>query len=177
MKISHIYLKEDKHYYSVPYRFTGKKVKIEYTQSYVSIFYNHERIAHHPRSYKANGYSTQKDHMPSTHQFVSERNPEKFLTWAKGIHPDVHAYIQQILDHYSYPKQAYKSCLGVLSLDKKIGRQRLINAVKRAFSFGTYNYSVIVRILRSGLDRLAVEDEISDKTIDHPNIRGAKEYR
>ena len=177
MKISHIYLKEDKHYYSVPYRFTGKKVKIAYSQSYVSVFYNQERIAHHPRSYKANGYSTQKDHMPSTHQFVSEWNPEKFLTWAKGIHPDVHDYISRILEHYSYPEQAYKSCLGVLSLDKKVGRQRLIHAVKRASLFGSYNYSVVVRILRSGLDRLALEEEIPEKAIDHPNIRGAKEYR
>jgi hypothetical protein len=65
----------------------------------------------------------------------------------------------------------------VLSLDKKVGRQRLINAVKRASSFGTYNYSVIVRILRSGLDRLAVEEEIPEKNIDHQNIRGPKEYR
>lgn len=45
MKNGHVQLFEDKHYYSVPYRFIGCKVKVIYSSSQVSVFYNKERIA------------------------------------------------------------------------------------------------------------------------------------
>ena len=48
-KSSHVWLGEDKHYYSVPYRYISKKVRISYTTSLVEVYYQHERIAAHPR--------------------------------------------------------------------------------------------------------------------------------
>ncbi len=35
----HACLGEDKHYYSVPYQYIGKKIKILYSQNTVEIFY------------------------------------------------------------------------------------------------------------------------------------------
>jgi transposase len=177
-KTSHVSLSPEKHYYSVPYRFIGKKIKVVYSASYVSMFHDGERIAFHKRSYKVRGYTTVKDHMPSAHRFVSEWSPEYFLNWAKGIHPEVQHFIQVIIDSYPYPEQAYKSCLGILGYDKKAGRERLINAVKRAKHFNTYNYSVITRILTSGMDSLPLDTENKpDKPLHHENIRGSKNFR
>jgi transposase len=72
MKSGYVQLYEDKHYYSVPYRFIGCKVKLIYCSKQVSVFYNRERIACHPRAIKKYGYTTTKDHLSSTHQFVSD---------------------------------------------------------------------------------------------------------
>lgn len=178
MKNGHVHLAEDKHYYSVPYRFIGRKVKLVYTSGYISVFYNKERIARHPRNLKRYGYTTIKEHMSSSHRFVSSWNPEKFLRWAAAISPEVEGYIRNILESFTYPEQAYKSCVGILSLDKKVGRQRLVNAVKRASGYGIYNYTVIQRILQSGLDRLDSEEELEhESTIEHENIRGANAYK
>ncbi|UCS91959.1 IS21 family transposase [Echinicola marina] len=177
-KTSHISLNPENHYYSIPYRYIGKKVKVVYSASYVSVFYDGERIAFHKRSLKERGYTTVQDHMPSAHRFVSDWNPEFFLNWAKGIHPEVRHYLQVILDSYPYPEQAYKSCLGILGYDKKAGRERLINAVIRAKHYNTYNYSVITRILNSGMDSIPLDTENkSDKSVDHENIRGAESFR
>lgn len=177
-KTSHICLNPEKHYYSIPFRYIGKKVKIVYSGSYVSIFYNKERIAFHKRNLKKHGYTTTKEHMPSAHRFVSEWSPDFFLKWAKGIHPEVQHYIQVILDNYAYPEQAYKSCLGILGYDKKAGRERLINAVRRAKHYNTYNFSVIIRILNSGMDTIPLDTEKqADKSVDHENIRGADSFR
>ncbi len=176
MKTAHIHLREDKHYYSVPYRYIGKKVKLVYTRSYIAIYCNKERIAYPPRSFKHFGYTTQREHMPSTHQFVSDWNPEKFLSWSSAIDPAVRKYIQKVLDHYTYPEQAYRSCVGILSFEKKVGRRRLINAVKRATEYQTFNYSVIDRILRNGFDRLEDEKVASSPVTDHENIRGPENY-
>jgi len=48
-KTGHICLGEDRHYYSVPYRFIGKKVKMLYSRTRLEVFYHYERIAIHIR--------------------------------------------------------------------------------------------------------------------------------
>jgi len=177
-KTSHISLSPENHYYSIPYRYIGKKVKVVYSASYVSVFYDGERIAFHKRNMKERGYTSVKDHMPSAHRFVGDWNPDFFLNWAKGIHPEVLHYLQVILDSYTYPEQSYRSCLGILGYDKKAGRERLINAVKRARHYNTYNYSVITRILNSGMDSIPLDtDERPDKPVQHENIRGADSFK
>lgn len=179
MKNSHIHLSDDKHYYSVPYRFIGRKVKMVYSKSYVQVFYNKERIAFHKRDPKHFRYSTEKQHLPSSHQFVSEWNPDKFLSWAEGINPLVKEYIAVILESKAYPEQAYRSCVGILSQEKKVGKSRLVNAINRAIHFRAYGYKVVDRILKSGLDRLQEETEPDPQTVlpFHENLRGAKNYR
>ena len=179
MKNGYIQLWEDKHYYSIPYRFIGRKVKVIYSISQVSVFHNKERIAYHKRSTKQFGHSTIREHMASTHQFVSEWNPDKFISWAASIAPVVREYITRILQSATYPEQAYRSCVGILSYDKKAGRQRFINAIERATYYGAFNYTTIKKILQIGLDQLAFGDDNSTSTTlpDHDNIRGPEAYQ
>lgn len=178
MKNCHVHLHDDRHYYSVPYRYIGKKVKLVYSASQVAVFYHRERIACHSRERKAYGYTTHKQHLPSTHQFVSDWNPDKFIQWAAGIDPAVKDYITHILDSKVYPEQAYRSCVGILSQERKVGRERLINAVIRAAQFGAYNYTTVHKILTLGLDRLEEPAEPASGALPfHENIRGAGHYR
>lgn len=175
MKNCHIHLSVDKHYYSVPYRFIGKKVKMVYSASQVSVYYNKERIAFYKRDTKRFAYTTIKDHLPSAHQFVSEWNPDKFLSWAAAIDSKVKDYIAMILYNKTYPEQAYRSCVGILSQERKVGKKRLIAAIDRATSYGAYNYKIIDRILKGGLDRLAEEEQQTQLPF-HENIRGKDNY-
>jgi transposase len=177
MKNCHVQLHDDHHYYSVPYRYIGKKVKLIYSTTQVSVFYNKERIACHNRERKAYGYTTHKQHLPSSHQFVSEWNPDKFINWAARIDPLVKDYITRILDGKTYPEQAYRSCVGILSQEKKVGRERLVKAVERAIQFGAYNYTTIHKILLLGLDRMEPAEPAQGSLPFHENIRGADHYR
>jgi transposase len=179
MKNGYIQLLEDKHYYSIPYRFIGCKVRVIYSASQINVFYKNERIAYHQRSTKRYGHSTVHDHMSSSHQFVSEWNPDKFTGWAASIAPVVKDYITRILEAATYPEQAYRSCVGILSYDKKAGRQRLINAVERATYFGAFNYTIIKKILQTGLDQLSFGEETaaSASLPEHDNIRGPESYQ
>lgn len=177
MKNCHIHLSDDKHYYSLPYRFIGRKVKMVYSASRVSVYYKRERIAFYKRDGKRFGYTTTKEHLPSTHQFVSDWNPEKFLLWAARIDPKVKQYISMILEGKVYPEQAYRSCVGILSQEKKVGKQRFVAAIERAIHYGAYNYKIIDRILKGGLDRLTEEDQQQASLPFHKNVRGAKHYQ
>jgi transposase len=177
MKNCHVQL--DKHYYSVPYRFIGKTVKIIYTTKHVNIFQGTDRIATHERGQKPFSYTTQGQHLPSTHQFVSQWSPDKFLQWSEKISPVVKSYIEQILGQKNYPEQSYRSCVGILSFEKKVGRDRLIKAVERATGYHAYNYKVIKNIIEGKLDMLA-EQQIGAQQQNlpfHENIRGKENYK
>jgi len=180
MKNAHIQLHEDRHYYSVPYRYIGEKVKVRYTSKDVSIYLRGDRIAWHVRDKKAYKYTSLKEHLPSHHKFVSEWNPEKFIRWAEGIHPDVKTYIEGILSQQTYPEMLYRACVGVLSIDKKAGRERLVKACQMGTQMKTYNYGFISRIIRNGTDKLVIENDSAKMTSQlpvHENLRGADYYK
>lgn len=175
-KNSHIYFGKDKHYYSVPYRHIGKQVKLVYTDNIVEIYHKHERFAVHTRDRKKYGYTTLADHMPSHHRFVSEWSSERFIDWAGNIGGHCKGYIIAILEKKQHPEQSYKSCLGVLHLAKKYGRERLDSACKRASEYGAYNYNMVERILKKGWDQIDDRNDEGTKMPEHKNIRGGKYY-
>ena len=89
MMNSHVYLSADKHYYSVPYQYIRKKVKIMYTKKRVEIFYKYNRIALHERDKAPYNYTTEKDHLATTHKFMTEWTPQRFIDWAAQIDDSV----------------------------------------------------------------------------------------
>lgn len=177
-KYGHVLLSIDKRYYSVPYKLIGKRLKIKYSSHTVSIYDDIEVVAVHDRfSGKGQKYITIQDHLASQHKYLSEWNPQKFMNMATAIDEVVANYIAKILSREMYPEQSYKSCSGVLNLVKRVGKQRLINACKRADSYNLYNYGIIDQILRSKADFIAFEDDLPNPdTPTHDNIRGQDYY-
>jgi len=171
----HIYLKEDNHYYSVPYHYRGKKADLIYTDRVVEVFFENTRIASHPRDRRKNCYTTDRNHMTPQHKWVNDWNPERFIKWSASIGSNVEEMIKNILKSREHPEQAYKVCLGVLSLAKKVGKERLDNACRRALSFNHYSYKGVKNILEKGLDHYEEETVLFPESIIHENIRG-KEY-
>jgi transposase len=169
-KSCHILLSEDKHHYSVPYQLIGKKVKLIYSQSLVEVYDNYRLIASHKRVRSSGNYTTDSTHLPPEHQHILNWSPEQYIIRARQIDPVVESYIRKVLEKKVYPQQAYKSCDGILSFDKKIGRERLIKACKRADEIGHYGYKVIENILKRGIDQYEFE-EINAPMPSHQNVR------
>ena len=116
----HIELAEDNHYYSVPYQYIRKKVKVIYTEKSVEVYHNNMRIAFHSRSRKRGGYTTIKDHMPSAHKYYAEWSPERITSWAAKIGDSVKEMAVKLLKSRDHPEQAYRSCLGLIVLPKSM---------------------------------------------------------
>jgi len=176
-KTAHIYMSEDHSYYSVPYRFTGMYVEVQYNQEVVEIFYNHERIALHKRSHKAGHYTTISDHMPSTHRAYGQWSPEYFENRAVQVGPCTLEYIRRLIAQYSYPEIAYKQSHGILSFVKSYNKERLEGACKRALEYQRASYHTIANILKSGLDMEQISTDPVIDIGDHDNIRGAANYK
>jgi transposase len=179
MKNNFVCLAEDKHYYTVPYRFIGKKVTLLYTQSDVEIYHRYERIAVHKRNRHLFMHTIEKEHLASQHLFMSEWNPDKFIERASEVGPETREYIIQLLSTRQHPEQTYRSCQGVLSFAARVGKERLNNACRRAHQYGDYSYQTIRAILEKGLDEIDfIEEPDDDPSMPpHGNIRGKSYYR
>lgn len=174
----HVYFSLDKHYYSVPYQYRKKDVRLSYTKDEIEIFHKHIRIAAHHRDRKAHQYTTIPSHMPSGHRILAEWTPERFLQWAATIGVELTQVISAVLESREVPEQAFKSCLGILNLEKKFGKQRLESASKRANRYQLASYKALKNILDRGLDQQQEADEQQPQAAfpTHQNIRGAEYY-
>lgn len=177
MKNGHVCLSADKHYYSVPFGYISKKVRVLYSKSIVEFFYKYELIASHQRVRSAHNYTTDPSHMATHHQVLAEWNPYYFLAQARSIGKEVEFYIGQVLRKKPHPEQAYKSCQGILSFAKRVGHQRLIKACQRGHAYGLYHYRAIEDILQRGLDQFDLEEDRQLPMPDHGNIRGKEYYQ
>jgi transposase len=176
MKNGYVCLHRDKHYYSVPYKHLGKKVKIFFSKTTVEIYYKYESIANHLRSRVPYGYTTVPEHMATYNNEILEWNPQRFIDDANKIHTDVGYYISLVITKKPHPEQAYKSCMGILSFAKRVGNERLINACRRGHQYGAFNYKTIETILQKNLDQYDADDEIPPMPA-HDNIRGEEYYK
>jgi transposase len=175
----HIYLSEDKHYYSIPYQYRGRYVEVRYTATIVEIYLNNSRIALHQRDFKRFAYTTLKEHMPPGHKFMSDWSAEKIIGWAQREGEHVTEVIESILCRNGHPEQGYKVCLGILNLSKEFGSFRLNNACKRALYFNSLSLKVIRNILKNGLENINDEITLEDSPaiVHHENIRGPEYYQ
>ncbi len=176
----HVKLSEDKHYYSVPYKYVGKQVKIRYSAETVEIYHNYDRIASHKRMHKIGAYSTIKDHLHPSHKWVLNWSPDAFIKEANAVGSNTVKAIEQVLYSKKYPEQAYKTCAGILALGKKdkVGKKRLEAACERALAYDYISLKTVNGILDMGLDSVPLYEEKQARVIPlHANIRGSDNYK
>ncbi|HRB36110.1 MAG TPA: IS21 family transposase [Niabella sp.] len=179
------YVVLDHRYYSIPYKYIGKKIKLVYNSSKVEAWMGYELVAVHQRQYGKEKYIENPEHLASWNRYPTEWNPEKFIGEAAQISGDVAAYIKKVLGRNEYPEKNYRACQGILNFAKRVGNTRLQNACKRADSFGKYSFGIIERILQSKMDMLPMEGDLfADTTTgksaampQHDNIRGEGYYQ
>lgn len=179
-KNTHITLGEDWHHYSVPYQYIGKKVSAVYDTDIVEVYFQHQRIALHTRSYKPHGYTTVPEHMPEHHQNYFEQRgwtPEYFIRLAEKVGTCSHQYMQGTLKNRRFTEQTYNACRGLLRLAKDYGNERFEAACKRALPSGTFSYRLISNILVSKLDKETPQQGDLFQTPPHDNLRGPEAYQ
>jgi transposase len=175
----HIQLTEDHMYFSVPYGYAGKKVKVLYDNNTVEVYYEHARIALHIRKSAGKAYTTLAEHMPPNHLHMYEVKgwtKEEFLTRASHIGQYTSLAVQHMLGNSIYVEQNYKACFGMLMLEKKYTKERLEAACRRASNGTRINYTMIKNILEKGLDKQPLLFD-NNPLPTHENIRGSGHYQ
>ncbi len=163
--------------YSVPYQLMGERVEARYTQTTVEIVYRNKRIDTHQRLYGRGKRSTKKEHMPSSHREYAEWTPSRVINWARGNGPVTGRYVEEIMERLPHPELGFRSCMGIIQLGKRHGKERIENACLRAEKLRSYSLKTVKNILSAGMDRLPLDEEPDlPPTPEHDNIRGADYY-
>lgn len=170
----------DGHYYSVPHSLMKRQLDVRITATTIECFLNNKRVAVHPRSDRRGGHSTITEHMPKSHRAHLEWTPGRFLNWALSIGPHTRDLVDHLLTNRPHPEMGFRSCLGLLSLEKRFGKERLEAACQRALALSAPTRSSVLSILESGLDSQPLPDsdiEAAEEPSVHENVRGAAYYQ
>jgi transposase len=175
----HVLVGEDWHFYSVPYRFIGKEVRIAYCSDHVEIYHDGQRIALHRRNYTPHGYTSIKEHMPERHQAISRQHgwsTEYYLSKAEENGPSTLDFFKKVMDSKLVIEQSYTACLGLLRLMDVYGRTRMEAACKRGLRGHKFSYTAIKNILDNNMDLLEEESNPEFRIPSHNNLRGPEAY-
>lgn len=166
----------DDHFYSVPSKLIREIVEARITATTVEIFHKGQRIASHPTSRVRNRHTTTIEHMPSAHRRYAEWTPARMMDGAAKIGPSAVALCEAIMKAKPHPEQGFRSCLGILSLVKSYGADRVEAACRRGNEVGSTTYGSVASILKHGLDRAFATDTTPENPLRHSNIRGSDYY-
>ena len=88
---------------------------------------------------------------------------------------EAESLIEKVLESRKHPEQAYKVCMGILSLAKKHSDERLNKICGRANRFGTSSYKRIESMIKLDVEQQN-QPQLIDCIPEHENIRGAEYY-
>jgi len=164
----------DGHYYSVPYQLRKEQLDTRMTSQIVECFHKGKRVASHVRSHEQGRATTIPAHMPRAHRDYAEWTPERFIKWGRNIGEYTAIAANLIMSKRRHPQLGFRACMGLMSLAKKYGNERLEAACKRAIITNCVSYKSIKSILITGLDKQALpEIQQSQDMPAHSNIRGS----
>jgi transposase len=128
------------HYYSVPHALVHQEVNIRATEHLLAVFHHDQQVALHPRSATLGRFSTNPDHMPANHRFVLTTDADWLQRQAGKVGPYTGQFVTALLRSRPFPQQAFRSCLGVLSLARKHPPAQLEQACQRSLTANLFSY-------------------------------------
>ena len=162
--------------YSVPHNYIAERVEVHADTNIVEIYFTEKLIAKHRRTDKG-GFVTEIAHMPESHQRHEKWNEERIRSWAAQQGAQVLEWVNGQFESREHPAQAYRTCLGLLSLSRTYP-QRLNDACGVANRNGLLRLKQVKELLRNDMDRLPLlREENMELPQDHENIRGPQQYR
>jgi transposase len=165
------------HRYSVPHALVGTKLEARVSDALVEVLHKGERVAVHARSHRRGGFTTRDDHMPAAHRAHKDWTPQRLVHWGRSIGPHTGAFVSTMLERHRHPEHGYRGCLGLLSLARRYGRERLEVACGIALALNAVYYRHVREILARGRDRLDASVAAPAWTSPaHDNVRGPGYY-
>lgn len=173
------YVTLEKHHYSVPKEYVGKRVDIIYDADTLQIFHGLKLVTIHQRDDTPYEYTQKPSHkLPGRHGSY-EKNLEEIYARAAAVDNILLTYLKEVAACKKYPPQAFRSCRGIMSLEKKYGLARLVAACACASEGRMYGYNEVKGILERGndVDFMPSGDAIPARPPQsHKNIRGREYY-
>jgi hypothetical protein len=118
--------------------------------------------------------------MPERHQAYKQTkgwNADYFMREGAKVGVNTQSVIKRLLERNRFAEQTYNACLGIFSLGRKYGNDRLESACRKAMTAPTTTCQLIRNILQNNQDKLELFPEESSNIPEHENIRGKEAYQ
>jgi transposase len=111
--------------------------------------------------------------MPSSHRRYGDWTPARIREEATRIGPMMSLLVEKIIENRPHPEQGYRSCLGIIGLEKRFGAARLEAAALRALEVQARNYPPSNRSSRRARSRARADipGTRSPSSTQHPGLR------
>jgi transposase len=179
LKVSKDYhIQLEHNFYSVPYQLIGKKVEVWFGARVVSITFEGKTVATHPKLLHKGAYSTQHEHMASSHQKYLEWSPGKIMNWGLTVGSETAKLFKNIMDSRPHPEMGFRTCLGVIReykkyLEKEYTEEHLEIISTMAIAKHYYRVAQVKDLLKSYKPKDSDESASLMALTTHDNIRGA----
>jgi transposase len=123
------------------------------------------------------GFTTVVAHLPAAHRAHLEWTPERLVHWGQSIGVATGRLVARLIEERRHPEHAYRACLGLLSLARRYGKDRLEAASLIALELGTAKYAHVKAILVNERDKAAASTAPSWISPPHEHVRGPGYYQ
>ncbi len=170
----------DKHNYSVPYQYMGKKARLIFTSSIVKVYVDNNCVATHQRVLGW-GYSTVKEHLASNNRAITERSAQYYIGRACNVSHDFGMYITELFSSKrssNPPEIYYKTCDMLLRLSRNSEREQFDATCRLCLKNSVFRGRRFEAILNSNL-LVPTDVPASEAPVptDHENMRGVNYYQ
>ena len=165
------------HRYSVPHALVGQMLEARITGHGVELLLRGQRVAAHARNDRRGGFTTLDQHMPAAHRAHMQWTPQRLIDWGQRVGLACGELVKRLLQTYKHPEHGYRSCLGLLSLSRRYGNDRLEAACERALALGTFRYRHVRDLLANNRDLVPPEASADWTSPAHANVRGPGYYQ
>ena len=165
------------HFYSVPHALVGQEIEVRITASAIECLHRGRRVAAHGRNPRQGAYTTVAEHLPAAHRAHLEWTPTRLIEWGRRIGVACAEVVERMLAEHKHPEHGYRRCLGLLSLARTYGPQRLEAACALALQLGSCRYRSVRDILANHRDRSPGSDEGDWTSPSHENVCGPGYYQ
>ena len=164
------------HRYSVPHSHVGQNLEARITARAVEVLLRGVRVATHVRSDRRGGFTTDPEHLPAAHRAHLQWTPQRLIEWGQRIGVSTGEVVTRLLHQHKHPEHGYRACLGLLSLARRHGPQRLEAACERALAIGVHQYRHVRDILTNWRERTELHSSDWSSPA-HTNVRGPDYYQ
>lgn len=165
------------HYYSVPHVLRHSFVDVRAGSKTLELMHNGKQVAIHIISTVSGGYTTEKHHMPASHQQYADGGVDKLIEWARKVGESTEKVFGKHLTESRHLPNGIRTAKAIQKLGIQHSSERLEEVCEYALKINSITHSSILSIFRSKVDKRNIDDIGTEKHGHHINIRGGDYYK
>lgn len=151
-------IRHDGSMYSVPYMLISQTVFVRITSHFLTVFFEHQAVAKHPKATVKGSYQRNPLHAPPFKDVVLFSNKNGLQMQAEELGENVGEFCRRMLSDNNADK--LRPVRNLLQLVLRFDKERLDKACERAIRYNTIRYVSVKGILERGLDMEPIKDTI-----------------